>query len=153
MSAPPPQGSHAIEMSNGTMATEEPASEDSSANASRRLSPKEGRSPTFFTADDSSRGQEGIRLVVYDVSCRIGKKDTLKEVTGVVEPGEFYGVMGPSGELEHATVRASLAESEPVLHFERDDPRFVVQSVTTVAGDGTEFCLPVPLLASDEVVP
>ena len=139
MSAPPPQGSHAIEMSNGTMATEEPASEDSSANASRRLSPKEGRSPTFFTADDSSRGQEGIRLVVYDVSCRIGKKDTLKEVTGVVEPGEFYGVMGPSGAgktmlMDIVCFRKSLGKVKGCVLYNGKQPTkdFVAHNVAYV---------------------
>ncbi|WZN64677.1 broad substrate specificity ATP-binding cassette transporter [Chloropicon roscoffensis] len=126
-------------MSNGTMATEEPASEDSSANASRRLSPKEGRSPTFFTADDSSRGQEGIRLVVYDVSCRIGKKDTLKEVTGVVEPGEFYGVMGPSGAgktmlMDIVCFRKSLGKVKGCVLYNGKQPTkdFVAHNVAYV---------------------
>mmetsp|Transcript_6882 Transcript_6882/g.17591 ORF Transcript_6882/g.17591 Transcript_6882/m.17591 type:complete len:771 (-) Transcript_6882:1746-4058(-) len=46
---------------------------------------------------DEENGGRGMRLVIYDLSCKLGDAVLLKNVTGVVEPGQFFAVMGPSG--------------------------------------------------------
>ena len=82
---------------------------------------------------------EGIRLVVYDVCAKIGKKQTLFNVTGVVEPGEFYGVMGPSGAgktmlLDIVCFRKSVGKVKGAVLYNSEPPTkdFVQHNVAYV---------------------
>ncbi|QDZ22336.1 ATP-binding cassette transporter [Chloropicon primus] len=106
-------------------ATEEPASESgasSKKNSVAELLPQQ--SPGFWAVDAM---EEGIRLVMYNVSCKIGKKQMLYDVTGVVEPGEFYGVMGPSGAgktmlMDIVCFRKSLGKVKGVVLYNGKQP-------------------------------
>jgi len=85
---------------------------------------------SHWTMNDMDKG---IRLVVRGVSCRIGKKVTLADVSGVVEPGEFYAVMGPSGAgktmlLDIVCFRKSMGHVKgAVLYNERHPSKDFVQ--------------------------
>jgi ATP-binding cassette subfamily G (WHITE) protein 1/ATP-binding cassette subfamily G (WHITE) protein 2 len=90
---------------------------------------------------------EGIRLGIYDVSCKLGKKVTLDSVTGVIEPGEFYGCMGPSGAgktmlLDIICFRKSVGKvkgavlyngSLPTTDFVQHNVAYVEQNITIQA--------------------
>eukprot|EP00205_Picochlorum_sp_RCC944_P001080 CAMPEP_0182606312 /NCGR_PEP_ID=MMETSP1330-20130603/1192_1 /TAXON_ID=464278 /ORGANISM="Picochlorum sp., Strain RCC944" /LENGTH=793 /DNA_ID=CAMNT_0024824591 /DNA_START=209 /DNA_END=2590 /DNA_ORIENTATION=- len=82
---------------------------------------------------------KGIRLVVHDVSCKIGEKDTVQNVTGVVEPGEFYAIMGPSGAgksmlLDIVCFRKSLGKIKGAVLYNEEVPSkdFVQHNVAYV---------------------
>ncbi len=81
----------------------------------------------------------GVRLVVYDVSCRMGKKMTLQNVTGTVEPGEFYAIMGPSGAgktmlMDIVSFRKSLGKVKGAVFYNGKLPtrRYMQQHVAYV---------------------
>ena len=90
---------------------------------------------------------EGIRLGIFEVSCKLGKKVTLDSVTGVVEPGEFYAVMGPSGAgktmlLDIVCFRKSVGKvkgavlyngSLPTQDFVQHNVAYVEQNITIQA--------------------
>ena len=120
--------------------THEPASEE--RRSREPMEPGDGnppthvRSPIFWTVDSMD---EGLRLVVHNVSCKIGDKQTLHDVTGVVEPGEFYGVMGPSGAgktmlMDIVCFRKSLGKVRGVVLYDNRQPtkEFVGHNVAYV---------------------